>query len=331
MSMTKTASPMLGVELHPDSREVIPTCHKRTKAEISMTSMEMPMNILEQQQREEATIISYLKGCTIQKVEYHSITLEMYVYLPFEPPGILGYRRPYIYCPEPIFTKKGKGAEGQFQPPVTNLKIYYYRNITTGNTVEICESDRKYRDKYKTTYNSMRVKFKSDKRNITKEEIIHFVSILSRYYENRMQEISDLFISQDDNESIDPEMFEIVPMQMFYVEPSVNICGPKKSIDFLHGNLQKNLYMTRCTKRQSVTGKGKVAKKLNDGRIVNNENAIDYISRKTRVYRYTLKGKHYLRIELMIHKTYMRGKSILSADSAEIEQLFRANRTPAFP
>jgi hypothetical protein len=261
---------------------------------------------------EEETITNHLSKCHVARIKYDVIIFELRMYMPIDLQlPIPGYEYCGMYIPETHIPKRSNKINKKFPPPLTIYRIYYYKNLTTGNIVEISESSKKIYDKQNIPYSSVRVKFKSNADNVMLKDISAFLSYIHRQYFYFIKDIKD---SQSDRKFNDPRdaLLHVYPFHIFYAEPCIDITGPKESIDFLHKNVYPNLYMTRCRRRESFSKNNNHKKPTSDGRILDNQNTTDYISTKIRLYRYIKKknNEHFLRFEFKFDKSFLRKKDI---------------------
>jgi hypothetical protein len=292
---------------------------------------------------EEEKINKVLEGCTIARVKYDAFTFEMPMYIPFEPPFHMNgyeYVNPYKPYRNPVITlpkkkSKEKKSDANQLAPLTIYRIYYYRNVRTGNTVELSDSSKKiitYKnvtDKrtgrkkkiMEAPYYSLRATFRSDHENVRVDDIYFFLfHVMKRYYwyiqgiKRKQEENRNHWGSRYDHPS---EYLRCFPFRFYYAEPCVDIKGSKESIDFLHKHFESSLYVTQFSKRESFQGTKSMNRKRRDGRILNDLNETDYISDRVRAYRYIKGGEHFLRCEIMFDKYSLTQKDIYKEDELE--------------
>ncbi len=268
---------------------------------------------------DEDTLNKHLAGCTIETIQYHSIVYEMPMYIPFEPPfKIPGWEPTEKYIDKEwgwkkFYVPKGKSPKRVGKSaPETTYHIYYFRNLKTGNTAEISLSSQKMRDRNHTPYYPLRVKFSSEHEAVKLKEMIPLLNHLMKFNLRHIEQAAKNENKSD--EPSNPKLFQGHPFHLYFMEPSVDIRGPKKSIDYLHECFM-HLYMSRYSKHVPYIGNepGKV-KTLHDGRKVKNDNPTIYISDRAKAYKHEFKKSHYVRFEFMFDKDFLGQKKVRTVD-----------------
>ncbi|MBI5639490.1 MAG: hypothetical protein HZA17_03595 [Nitrospirae bacterium] len=269
----------------------------------------------QERQKEENIILNILKGCSIATIKYDLITLELPVYIEFEPTfhNIRGYEFLKFIIPHPKPPKK-REKESTRPRPVTHYRVNYYRNIRTGNIVELSESSKKLFDSSGTQYYSLRAKFRSENSNVTINDIKLFILPILKQYFLLVEEQKIIQNSHWVKQRLPQGFLYHHPFTVFYSEPCIDIKGPKEKIDFLHQNFIENLYVSRFTRRREEKGKKSGKFSRHDGRILDRDLPTKYVSRRVRLYRYTRNGEH-LRFEFRFDKQFMGYKEIKDIDS----------------
>ena len=273
--------------------------------------------ILNQKRKsEEQLILEHLNQCTLANIKYDLFTLEMPVYIEFEPTHniprheFLGFENP-----KPKIPKRKKKVNEKYPPPLTHYRIHHYRNEMTGNTITVSESTKKKYDKNHIPYNSMRVTFRSENCNVSTGEMQLFIFHIMKQYHFFIENIKNYQNSHELEEPSDIRRFNRYPFHIYYSEPRIDIKGPEHTIDFLHKNFIENLYMTRFRKHDSIAGDKPGKKRKKDRRIFDNQKPTKYISKRVRLYPYTLDGEHYLRFEFKFDKAFLKNKQVLDLES----------------
>ena len=252
-------------------------------------------------EKEEALIVSILKGCRITTIKYDVLTFEMPMQSVIEPPKVSGYD--YVKNKEEWLISR-KGAKNpklrrSTIEHITHYRTYPYKSKTTGNWVVTSDSSRTVVDRAGYPYTSFRVTFRSNTSNVTMKEIVHFLNTIMIYYESIRKE--EFNLSPHEYKSVTSTK----PFGLYYAEPCIDIAGTKASIDFLHKHFVASLYITRFSRRKSVKGNKSKVIKRKDGRLLDDINSTDYISDRVRCYRYKKGRQHYLRFEFRLDKHYM--------------------------
>lgn len=258
--------------------------------------------------KEEELIAGYLSNCYVARIKYDVIVFEMPMYIPIEPTfHIPGYEYIGMDMPEPEIPQMDKILYEEFLPPLTLYTNYLYKNSRTGNTVTVSVSDKKLYDKKDVPYTSLRARFRSENKNVTLINIYEFLFYIYKQYCYRINNIRGYNCTLE--KPIDEALLHSCPFYIYYAEPCIDIGGPTESINYLHQKCSSNLYVTRCKKREQYSKNNNHKEKRGD-RILRDRNKTEYISDKTRAYKYEKGGGHYFRFELRFDKDYLRRKGV---------------------
>lgn len=274
------------------------------------------INTNEQLQYDEETLTKYLAECTIETIQYHAIVYEMPLYIPFEPPfDIPGYepttqerdgRVGHMYITKPKNPKRANKIA-----PFTFFQLYFYKNKRTGNTVEVSLSSKSMRDKDEIPYSTLRVKFRGENENVKFSDIALFLGPMMTFNLSFIEKAEE---TNRISKVASSKLFKKLPFYPFYIEPCVDIRGPKESIEYIH-NCFMNLYMSGYSNFDPFKGKssGKTIK-FRDGRTVNSDYPTIYISDRARAYRYSVGKNHYIRFEFMFDKDFLGKREVQTVD-----------------